>query len=112
MRSEPIDEKAVYNIARRIASLEARCDYLEQVCGDNPEVMQRVVELLRVHDEEQSFLEAPPLAVDVYLTLDQPLAEKPGADRSLQATGTDWRRRHWASSSWPNRQSRFAGRWP
>ncbi len=79
MRSEPIDEKAVYNIARRIASLEARCDYLEQVCGDNPEVMQRVVELLRVHDEEQSFLEAPPLAVDVYLTLDQPLAEKPGA---------------------------------
>lgn len=78
MNSEPVDEKAAYNVARRIETPEAQADYLEQVCGDNPDVMQRVVELLRVHDEEQSFLEAPPLAFGADATLDQPITERPG----------------------------------
>lgn len=78
MKPELVDEKAVYNIARRIESPQARAEYLEQVCGDRPEVVQRVADLLRVHDEEQSFLEAPPVALGEDVTLDQPITERPG----------------------------------
>src|SRR5689334_7749861 len=57
MSAELIDEKAVFNLARRIELREARADYLQQVCGDNPQALARVVALLEVHDREHSFLE-------------------------------------------------------
>jgi hypothetical protein len=56
MSAGPIDEKVVFNIARRIDGREARADYLQQVCGADPEALRRVRELLQVHEQEQSFL--------------------------------------------------------
>ncbi len=49
MSAEPIDEKAVFNLARRIDGRQARADYLQQVCGAHPDALQRVLELLQVH---------------------------------------------------------------
>src|SRR5690242_6626687 len=76
MPAEPIDEKAVFNLARRIDAREARADYLQQVCGADPDALRRVVELLQVHEQQQSFLESP--AVAVHATMDQPPLERPG----------------------------------
>jgi hypothetical protein len=53
MSAGPIDERAVFNIARRIDGREARADYPQQVCGADPEALQRVRELLQVHEQEQ-----------------------------------------------------------
>jgi len=76
MSAHPIDEKAIFNIARRIDSAEARAEYLQQVCGTDLEALQRVAELLQVYEREQSFLESP--AVAVTDTLDLTPVEKPG----------------------------------
>ena len=76
MSAESIDEKTVFNIARRIDSHEARADYLQQVCGANPAMLARVVALLEVQEQEQSFLESPAVTIDP--TMDQPITERPG----------------------------------
>jgi serine/threonine protein kinase len=77
MNDEPIDEKAVFNGARRLASPEERMAYLQGACAGAPEVLRRVLDLLRVYDQEESFLESPPVAPDA--TMDEPAAERPGA---------------------------------
>jgi eukaryotic-like serine/threonine-protein kinase len=77
MSAPPIDEKTIFNTARRIDSRDARADYLRQVCGQDEEMLHRVVELLRVHESEQSFLELPAVAVEASRLLNQPL-ESPG----------------------------------
>jgi WD40 repeat protein/serine/threonine protein kinase len=77
MSAEPIDEKSVFNIARRIHSRDLRAEYLQQACGGNPEALDRIAALLQVHDEERSFLEVP--AVAVQATTDQQPPERPGA---------------------------------
>jgi serine/threonine protein kinase len=59
-----MDEKEVFNCARRLAVLEERVAYLQQVCGHEPKVLHRLLELLRVHDHESDFLECPAVAPD------------------------------------------------
>src|SRR5262245_44591616 len=54
-----VDEEAVCNAARRLDDPEARRRYVEQACGDDRGLQARVEALLRVHDEERSFLEPP-----------------------------------------------------
>jgi serine/threonine protein kinase len=77
MDRQQIDEKAVFNTARRIADTAARDDFLAQACGDNKQAIQRIRELLRIHEEEQSFLESP--AAGISPTTDpSPIAEQPG----------------------------------
>jgi serine/threonine protein kinase len=76
MSAEQINEKSIFNIARRIDSRELRTEYLQQACGGNSVAHQRVADLLQVHDQEQSFLEAP--AVALQATTDQPPPERPG----------------------------------
>ena len=76
MTAPSFDEKAVFNIARHIDSPQARSDYLRQACGDDEDSRQRIVDLLRVHAQEQSFLELPAVAASP--TIDQPFAEKVG----------------------------------
>src|SRR6516162_6535507 len=56
---KPIDEKSVFNNARRLGAHQERVAYLQQACGQDPEAMHRVLELLRIYDQEKSFLEAP-----------------------------------------------------
>src|SRR6266481_1385917 len=77
MTNEPIDEKAVFNSARDITSHEKRLAYVQQVCGHDPEAMRRVVELLRVYDQDKSFLESPPVAAAGATIYQVPL-ERPG----------------------------------
>jgi eukaryotic-like serine/threonine-protein kinase len=65
MAKEPFDEKAVFNSARRMASHEERMAYLQEACAHNPEALPRIIELLRIYDHEQSFLEHPALGATV-----------------------------------------------
>lgn len=80
MGDRPLDEKAIFHAACRVKPPEARGDYLKQACGDDAALIERVVALLRVHDEEPSFLESPPhaLVATAAPTIDQPIAERPG----------------------------------
>jgi serine/threonine protein kinase/tetratricopeptide (TPR) repeat protein len=53
------DEKAIFNAARRIESPEARRLYVTQACGDDRTLCERIEALLRVHDEDATFLRPP-----------------------------------------------------
>jgi serine/threonine protein kinase/tetratricopeptide (TPR) repeat protein len=77
MLAQRIDEKAIFNTARRIDSREAQASYLRQVCGTDADALRRLVELLQVHEQEQSFLESPAVAVENSPTIDRPM-ERPG----------------------------------
>ena len=77
MDTQQIDEKAVFNVARRIAEATARDDYVAQACGDDNPAIQRIRELLRVHEQEQSFLESP-AAGSAATTVRWPISERPG----------------------------------
>ena len=60
MTSEKLDEKAIFNVARRIESPDARAEYLHQVCGPDGNLIERVETLLSAYEEQASFLESPP----------------------------------------------------
>ena len=68
--------KKVFSRLRKIASPEARADYLKQACDDDSVLRDRLDALLRAHDEERSFLESPPPGLAA--TIDSPLVEQPG----------------------------------
>ena len=69
------DEKSIFNVARIIASPDVRADYLQQVCGHNSALLDRVATLLHAFETEPSFLESPLLAVDPTIVL-TPLTER------------------------------------
>ncbi len=77
MNNEPIDEKAIFKVACRIDSAEARTDYLNQICRDKPELLVRVDRLLRMSEEDSGFLESPAAAFANTVT-PAPLTEKAG----------------------------------
>src|SRR5262245_22452771 len=54
-----LTEEAIFHVARLIDGPEARRTYLEHVCGEDAELRARVVALLRVYDENRSFLQPP-----------------------------------------------------
>jgi tetratricopeptide (TPR) repeat protein/serine/threonine protein kinase len=72
----PSNEKEIFNMARQIAAPEGRLAYLQGACGHDPAAMHRVLELLRVYDQERSFLE--PWQVARAATIGEPIAERPG----------------------------------
>jgi serine/threonine protein kinase/tetratricopeptide (TPR) repeat protein len=76
MVEESFDEKAVFNGARRIQSHDERMAYLQGACAQYPEALERVLELLRVYDQEKSFLESPLAALDS--TMGETITERPG----------------------------------
>jgi eukaryotic-like serine/threonine-protein kinase len=71
-----LDEEAIFNVARKIDSADARSDYLRQVCGEDTALRARVQALLRVHEQDKSFLRTP--APALVATLDEPVSERPG----------------------------------
>jgi serine/threonine protein kinase/tetratricopeptide (TPR) repeat protein len=77
MASEKLDEKAIFNVARKIDFPDARAEYLHQVCGADQNLFERVETLLRAYEEQASFLESPP-AGSAPPTRDQPPLEQPG----------------------------------
>jgi serine/threonine protein kinase/WD40 repeat protein len=52
-------EEAIFNIARHITAPDARRQYLEQACGDDAVLAQRVLALLAVHENGKSFMARP-----------------------------------------------------
>jgi serine/threonine protein kinase/tetratricopeptide (TPR) repeat protein len=76
MTNQPIDEKEVFNRARRVAAPEGRMAYLQEVCGHDSAAMHRILELLRVHEQPGGILESSPSAGKG--TIDEPRAERPG----------------------------------
>ncbi len=68
---------AIFRIAFSIESAEIRDEYLKQACGENQSLYDRIVALLRAHDEEPQFLETPPANVSATIDL-PPIAERLG----------------------------------
>jgi serine/threonine protein kinase len=79
MNAIPIGEEAIFQVARKIDAPEARRAYLDQVCGADRALRERLEALLHVHDQERSFLETPPANASLTAAVDvPPLAEGPG----------------------------------
>jgi tetratricopeptide (TPR) repeat protein len=76
MATQPLDEEAIFQLARKIESPDGRAGYLEQVCGDNPPLRARVQALLDVQEQDSSFLRVP--AAAIVFTVDDPITERPG----------------------------------
>ena len=109
MANEPIDEKAVFNCARSIAAQEEREAYLQKACGRDTEAMRRLLELLRIHDQEKSFLESPPVGLGP--TIDQIPLEQPGTIIGpYKLIAADRRRRHGHRLHGPADRTGQAGR--
>jgi|688.fasta_scaffold01066_5 hypothetical protein len=64
MVDHELDEEAIFKVAREIASMEAIAVYLQQACGNNLALRDRVEALLRVDIEQPEFLEAPVACID------------------------------------------------
>jgi hypothetical protein len=60
MVTEPLDEEAIFKIAAELPADAVRQTYLLQVCGDDHALHDRVMALLRAHDEAPRFLQTPP----------------------------------------------------
>src|SRR5688572_3171224 len=67
------DEQTIFNEARRIDDPTARAKYLEQTCGSDVPLRQRVESLLNVHEQQASFLGSPAVEFAPDLTLNPPL---------------------------------------
>jgi serine/threonine protein kinase/Tfp pilus assembly protein PilF len=71
-----LDEAAVFNVARQIDAPEVRRLYLEQACAGDAASIAHLEAMLRVHDEDGSFLQAP--AEGVPDVRERQVAEGPG----------------------------------
>jgi WD40 repeat protein/serine/threonine protein kinase len=70
-------EESIYAEALDKASPQERVAFLDSACGADPALRERVVNLLKSHEEAGSFLGKPPVAY--CFTLDhQPITEGPG----------------------------------
>ncbi len=96
MDVKKLDDQAIFEVARKISSREARQAYLAQICGEDMATAERIKALLLAHDDSASFLETPPSAIVAISspTIDQHPREARYPDRPLQAPATDWRRGH------------------
>ena len=77
MVAHALDEEAIFNVARKIDSPDAREAYLRQVCEGNEPLRARVDALLKVHEQEKSFLESP-VAPSLATIEDAKITEAPG----------------------------------
>lgn len=63
MDTPKLDEEAIFNTARQLQAPTERQRYLDEACGADPVLRARVDALLRVFEQEQSFLESPAVTV-------------------------------------------------
>ncbi len=54
-----LNERTIFDTARRIETIDARLHYLESACQHDSELRGRLEALLRAHDDEGDFLEHP-----------------------------------------------------
>jgi eukaryotic-like serine/threonine-protein kinase len=75
--TRPFNEKEVFNAARQIVEVEGRMAYLREACGADEAAKRRILDLLRVHEQEQNFLESS--LVDRQASTHEQVAEGPGS---------------------------------
>jgi WD40 repeat protein/serine/threonine protein kinase len=77
MSTEHRDEEAIFCAALKLKSQAERDAYIKAACGDDIHLLSRIEALLKAHQAQDSFLEAPDVEPDV--TLDaSPSIEGPG----------------------------------
>ena len=54
-------EDSIFDIARRINDPSLRADYVEQACADDVSLKTRILELLKLEQDDDSFFEVPPV---------------------------------------------------
>ena len=59
MATLKLDEAAIFDIARQIEAPEARLLFIQTACGEDRDLQARVEALLRVNDEQGTFLDSP-----------------------------------------------------
>jgi tetratricopeptide (TPR) repeat protein/serine/threonine protein kinase len=74
-----VSVKAIFDHALELPSAAARQAYLDEVCGNDPALRQKVEALLKAHDEAGSFLQKP--VVELRETVDS----QPGQDKGVPA---------------------------
>jgi serine/threonine protein kinase/Tol biopolymer transport system component len=77
MDPNQVDIKSLFSEAIKKRTAAERAAYLDEICGNNHTLRAEFEELLKIHDEADDFLEAPPVDCDVTLDTD-PLTEAPG----------------------------------
>ncbi len=55
-----MNEKSIFNAARKIPNAEDRKEYLKSTCGNDAEALKRIQDLLVANDDDLGFLENPP----------------------------------------------------
>ncbi|MDC0311502.1 serine/threonine protein kinase, partial [bacterium] len=58
MTNRQIDEEAIFHFARDLTDTAKRSEYLQQVCGGDQELRERIRGLLDAHEKEQTFLKS------------------------------------------------------
>ncbi|MCP4099517.1 MAG: hypothetical protein GY748_25125, partial [Planctomycetaceae bacterium] len=58
MTNRQIDEEAIFHIARDLTDTAKRSKYLQQACGADQGLHERVLGLLSAHEKEQTFLKS------------------------------------------------------
>ncbi len=74
MSEKPVDEEALFHAARRIADPAARAPFIDQACGDNAALAERVRVLLNMHEPEDVSAESPTRTAAF-----EPVTERPGS---------------------------------
>jgi hypothetical protein len=77
MGKQQLNEKAIFDVARKIESPAVRLQYLQQICGDDKRLLEHVVALAHIHDQQRSFLETSSPHVNDTTDVTPPL-ERPG----------------------------------
>ncbi|MHB8953116.1 MAG: serine/threonine protein kinase [Pirellulaceae bacterium] len=76
MASRQLDEEAIFHIARQLTSADARATYLDQVCAGDASLRDRVEALLKIHEQDQAFLNpdspSPPATADAVSPTERP----------------------------------------
>jgi len=76
--NQDCDEEVVFKAAIKHDSAERQVAYAKDLCGENADLLARVLTLLKSHNEAVGFLETPILD-PTQMLIESPLAEGPGS---------------------------------
>lgn len=76
MNDRLLDDERIFHTARLLPSSDAIADYLDQVCGGDQALRERIEEFLKVHHAAQSFLKSNDQQVAAMVDL-TPSTERP-----------------------------------
>ncbi|HVC98974.1 MAG TPA: serine/threonine-protein kinase, partial [Pirellulales bacterium] len=82
-----LDERAIFDTARRIGAPDARIAYLKQACDDDPNLMERVQALLRVHDDDGAFLKFPAVSPIIVAAVNEGPGTRIGSYKLVEQIG-------------------------